>query len=196
MEPHNHWVNAAKRTIQTFKDAFHIYISDNQHHLLPANVGWTCPPGAGHAQPPLGFADKSRHFGIQSPEFPVELGLVSTCSARLQDYHIQGTGCTRILGITRHWCVVLRSFEGPLPMQFVLCPQDMGAPHIGHRWTLPATFSGFKSQSNWTLKGTHWQVSNRKNKCLQNPQGKSPYQNPPDSPWFLDPAAPCWTVTT
>ncbi len=104
---------------------------------------------------------------------------------------IQGTGCKKILGIVRHRWLILRPAKGPLPMQFILCPWDVGVLHIQFRWSLPATESGAKSQPNQALKSTHQQVSNRNNKCHHYPKRKRPSQNYPDSPLCLDYSAPC-----
>jgi hypothetical protein len=64
VEPHNHWVNAAERTIQTFKDTFIAALAMIDSEFPFATMGQIGPTGTKHIELTAKSENQSQHFGV------------------------------------------------------------------------------------------------------------------------------------
>jgi CTP synthase (UTP-ammonia lyase) len=102
VEPHNHRLNAAKRAIQTFKDAF-IAALANQQQLSIATVGQNYSPSAKYSQHDEGVTHQSDNICVRTIKFkwPVRLESIPPCAAGVQSGNIQRRQHPWVMGIKR-----------------------------------------------------------------------------------------------
>ncbi len=121
VKPGNNRVNAAKCTIQMFKNCFiGAQVRHDGRWFSDPTVGQARTTGARLHQPPSKIADQPYHIRIQNTWGALQLESFPSCTPRNKGNHLQRCGHQGLLGTT--WCgrVDAWSLQGPLLMPFIL----------------------------------------------------------------------------